>query len=113
MFSNNTKWNKRKPNGTEGVSTEANSIIPNGTEPVNSEPDIMLFTTKTCPNCPNAKRQLNNAGIIYKIVDAEEQTALTEKYGIKSVPTLVVNGQCINGVGPIVGWIKNQKAQNA
>ena len=113
VFSNNTKWNKRKPNGTEANPTDSSSVIPNGTEPVSNEPDIMLFTTKSCPNCPNAKRQLNNAGIIYKLVDAEEQTALSEKYGIKSVPTLVVNGLCINGVGPIVGWIKNQKAQNA
>lgn len=71
--------------------------------------EVLLFTTKTCPNCPNAKRQLQNAGVPYTLVDAEEQPALAQKYGIKSVPTLVAGGEIINGVGPILGWIKSSK----
>lgn len=70
---------------------------------------ILLFTTKTCPNCPNAKRQLASQGIEYTLVDCEEQPALAQKYGIKSVPTLVAGGQVISGVGPIMGWIKESK----
>ncbi len=71
--------------------------------------EVLLFTTKTCPNCPNAKRQLQNAGVAYTLVDAEEQPALARKYGIKSVPTLVAGGTVINGVGPIASWIKSSK----
>ncbi len=70
---------------------------------------ILLFTTKTCPNCPNAKRQLASQGIEYTLVDCEEQPALAQKYGIKSVPTLVVGEKVISGVGPIMGWIKESK----
>ena len=87
--------------------TDSTAVAEDKTEPTD---EILLFTTKTCPNCPGAKRQLTAAGIEYKVIDAEEQSALSQKYGIKSVPTLVVNGQTINGVGPIIGWIKANKA---
>ncbi len=87
----------RKQNAAQAAETE-------------KKDEILLFTTKTCPNCPNAKRQLQAANIEYTLVDAEDQAALSEKYGIKSVPTLVVNGNVITGVGPIIGWIKSSKA---
>ncbi|MBQ6570669.1 MAG: ribonucleoside triphosphate reductase, partial [Clostridia bacterium] len=51
---------------------------------------MLLFTTSTCPNCKVAKVILNNAGIDYSVVDAEEQRDLTEKFGIRQAPTLVV-----------------------
>lgn len=34
--------------------------------------EVLLFTTKTCPNCAVAKRMLAEAEIGYKTVDAEE-----------------------------------------
>lgn len=57
--------------------------------------ELLLFTTKTCPNCKMAKMLLNNAHIAYEPIDAEEDRALTEKYGIKKAPTLLVP----NGAG--------------
>ena len=51
---------------------------------------VLLFTTKTCPNCKVAKNFLDKAGIAYNVVDAEEQRDLTKKYGIMQAPTLVV-----------------------
>ncbi|MBR5515432.1 MAG: ribonucleoside triphosphate reductase [Clostridia bacterium] len=51
---------------------------------------IMLFTTKTCPNCKAAKAMLDKAGIAYEIIDAEENAELSKKYGIMQAPTLVV-----------------------
>ncbi len=72
--------------------------------------EILLFTTKTCPNCPNAKRQLSSAGIEYTLIDAEDESAKAREYGIKSVPTLVVGDNVITGVGPIMAWIKGSKA---
>ena len=56
--------------------------------PVSLEGEIMLFTTKTCPNCRIAKSYLE--GIEYRVVDAEVELDLTEKYGIMQAPTLVV-----------------------
>ena len=51
---------------------------------------VMLFTTKTCPNCKIARAYLNKAGISYVEIDAEEQAALSIGYGINRAPTLVV-----------------------
>lgn len=56
--------------------------------------EILLFTTKTCPNCKMAKMMLDKAGIKYTVIDAEDQQDLTQKYGVKKAPTmLVANGQ--------------------
>ena len=52
--------------------------------------EIMLFGTKTCPNCKMAKMLLEKDGIAYKWVDAEEEIELTTKFGIKKAPTLIV-----------------------
>ncbi|MBO5177076.1 MAG: ribonucleoside triphosphate reductase [Lachnospiraceae bacterium] len=48
---------------------------------------LLLFTTKTCPNCRIAKELLKD--MAYEVVDAEEQVELTNKYGIMQAPTLV------------------------
>ena len=49
-----------------------------------------LFTTKTCPNCRLAKSFLDQAGVTYRVVDAEENQELVENYGVCQAPTLVV-----------------------
>ena len=51
---------------------------------------IMLFTTKTCPNCKAAKAMLDKAGIAYEVVDAEENAELSKQFGIMQAPTLVI-----------------------
>lgn len=48
--------------------------------------EILLFTTKTCPNCKMAKMMLDKAGIKYTVIDAEDQKDLTQKYGVKKSP---------------------------
>ena len=53
-----------------------------------TEEQLLLFTTKTCPNCRIAKEMLRNEP--YEIVDAEERTDLVAKFGIMQAPTLVV-----------------------
>ena len=50
--------------------------------------ELLLFTTKTCPNCKLAKEFLS--GMNYRVVDAEENAKLTMKYGVMQAPTLVV-----------------------
>ena len=51
---------------------------------------ILLFTTKTCPNCKVADVMLKKAGVSYEKVDAEENRELSLAYGIKQAPSLVV-----------------------
>ena len=52
--------------------------------------DIMLFTTKTCPNCKIADSLLKKANIAFNKVDAEDNAELSKKLGIRQAPTLVV-----------------------
>ena len=51
---------------------------------------IILFATKTCPNCKMAKMLLDKAGIAYDVVDAEENVEMTKKFGVRKAPTLLV-----------------------
>lgn len=54
------------------------------------ENEVLLFGTKTCPNCTMAKKLLEKAKVNYKYVDAEENAELTKENGVKTAPTLVV-----------------------
>lgn len=67
----------------------------------------LLFTTKTCPNCPMAKAALDRKGIAYKVVDAQENADLAAQYGVMSVPVMFVGGRkdnALQGAGAIVSW---------
>ncbi len=70
-----------------GVSAESAEARPAAAEDKAGE--LLLFTTKTCPNCKLAKAALDKAGVAYTVVDAEENTELTDKYGVRQAPTLV------------------------
>ena len=70
-----------------GVSAESAEAQPAAAEDKAGE--LLLFTTKTCPNCKLAKAALDKAGVAYTVVDAEENTELTDKYGVRQAPTLV------------------------
>ena len=56
--------------------------------------DLLLFTTKTCPNCKMAKMLLDKAGIKYVAIDAEDDKEITLKFKVQKAPTLLVpNGK--------------------
>ncbi|MCH4207654.1 MAG: ribonucleoside triphosphate reductase [Solobacterium sp.] len=60
-------------------------------KPMSGKPDqVLLFTTKTCPNCKMIEEMLDKMGFQYQIVDAEERTDLVKQYGIMQAPTLVM-----------------------
>ena len=64
------------------------------TTPVNPDARVMLFTTKTCPNCKIADALLQKANITFEKVDAEENAQLSKEFGIRQAPTLIVmNGE--------------------
>ena len=52
--------------------------------------EILLFTTKTCPNCKMAKMMLDKADIAYTVVDAEDNKDMTVSFGVKKAPTMFV-----------------------
>ena len=54
------------------------------------EDGLFLFTTKTCPNCSIAERELEKAGIAYQVMDVNEHRELVARYGIQQAPTLIV-----------------------
>ena len=55
------------------------------------EPEkIMLFTTKTCPNCRIAVSMLEKSGVDFVKVDAEENAEQTESFEVRQAPTLIV-----------------------
>ena len=51
---------------------------------------VLLFTTKTCPNCKIADFLLQKASVPYEKIDAEENIELVNTYDIKQAPSLVV-----------------------
>ena len=52
----------------------------------------LLFVSQTCPNCKLAVSLLEKEGFLFKKVLATENVELTNKYGVKQAPTLVVLG---------------------
>ena len=76
------------------IENEQPTAEENSSEKLNK---ILLFATKTCPNCKMAKMLLDKANIRYEVIDAEENVELTKKYNVKKAPTLLVpNGNGID-----------------
>ncbi|MBP1555761.1 MAG: ribonucleoside triphosphate reductase [Oscillospiraceae bacterium] len=56
-----------------------------------ADPDrIILFETRTCPNCRMARTFLDRAGIQYEEVIADENEEECDKFGVRQAPTLVI-----------------------
>ncbi len=71
---------------------------------------LVLFTTKTCPNCRIAKASLDKAGIGYEVVDAEENAELARKYRVMQAPTLVAidgeEAEVSSGIAAVRAYIE-------
>jgi glutaredoxin len=71
--------------------------------------EAILFKSPTCPNCKAAMALLDRAGVKYAAVNAAEARELTEKYGVRQAPTLVVRTgdgfEKFRGVSDIKGWL--------
>ncbi|MCF0105847.1 MAG: thioredoxin family protein, partial [Holdemanella sp.] len=61
-------------------------------EHTESSAQVFLFATKTCPNCKQAEKLLNEAGVAYTKILAEENPDMATKFGIRQAPTLVLDG---------------------
>ena len=78
-------------------------------EPEAPAVEALLFKTATCPNCKVAAAMLDQAGVVYRVVNAEDERELVRKFGIRQAPTLVLtdgeNFEAYRGVSDIKGWI--------
>ena len=70
---------------------------------------ILLFATKTCPNCKIAAAKLDKAGVAYEKILADEKPEEAVNFGIRQAPTIVViNGDSVEkfaGPGPVQRFI--------
>jgi len=95
-----------------GQIEDALDTIEQERRPAAAASGTILFKTKTCPNCKAAGALLDAAGVQYTALDAEEQEALVEKFGIRQAPTLVVvdgdKFESYRGLSDIRGWLKKR-----
>lgn len=80
--------------------------------------DITLFGTKTCPNCVQAEKILNNSEINFVKVLAEDKPELVASLKIMQAPTLVVRNRIKNiderfvGVSEIYKFVNKEAKQS-
>jgi len=69
--------------------------------------DVTVFITSSCPNCPHAVRAANRLALLGRnvtvtVIDVEAFPRLGERYKIRSVPMIVIDGELlINHVIPV------------
>ena len=75
---------------TEESAPAAAPAAPACTADAGKNASVVLFTTKTCPNCKVAAALLEKAGVAFDKLLVEENRELASSYGFKQVPALVV-----------------------
>jgi ribonucleoside-triphosphate reductase len=74
------------------------------------EARTLLFVSKTCPNCRMAKTVLDNAGVAYEEIVADDDVDSVHRYNVTQAPTLVLTGEdgakSLKGVSEILGWLR-------
>ncbi|MBQ4150415.1 MAG: ribonucleoside triphosphate reductase [Clostridia bacterium] len=71
---------------------------------VSAESRVILFTTKTCPNCKIAAKLLEDAGVEFEKLYVEENKEMATELGLKQVPALIVaNGDRVQKYMNVVG----------
>lgn len=57
--------------------------------------DVKVIATNLCSHRPNLERELQDLGIDYELVIAEEHPEVIEKYGVRHSPNLVVDDEVV------------------
>ena len=71
--------------------------------------NVILYKSLVCPQCKVIQAKLDKKGIAYEAeFDVDKMVSL----GIKSIPTLEVDGERITGITNINNWIKAQEDNN-
>jgi len=82
---------KRHPALDLSKTEETETPVHAEAKPEKQSGEIYLFATTSCPNCKMAMMYLDRAGVGYTKVIAEENPELTQKYGVRQAPTLVIS----------------------
>ena len=67
---------------------------------------IVMFATKTCPNCMAASKMLQENGIEFEKLYVEDERELAQKLGLRNAPTLIVGEDRYVGVSGVREFIK-------
>ena len=67
--------------------------------------NIVLCKSATCPKCKIVAAKLDQAGIEYEVIEDTEKII---EMGVKSIPTLIVDGEKYVDVVACNNWIKAQ-----
>jgi len=110
-FKNRRTYNIANSVEKSAVATEKNVELVE--DPKDALEGLILFTTKTCPNCKMAKMLLEKAGVSYNNIDAEENIELARKFKVRKAPTLFVpkdDGYDVyDNASLIKGWLESKK----
>lgn len=74
----------------------------------NKDNTLMLFASRTCPNCALAEKLLNQKHMAYKKIIAEDNKDLVEKFGVKQAPTMIEGNTRMVGLGEIRKFISTK-----
>jgi glutaredoxin len=55
--------------------------------------NVMIIATKDCSHCVNLARELDDLGVVHRLVYAEDEPELVQKYGIRHSPNLIVDDE--------------------
>ncbi|MBQ1477332.1 MAG: ribonucleoside triphosphate reductase [Erysipelotrichaceae bacterium] len=99
-----------KPENTDvEVKEETPAVEIKVETPLDGSVEHLLFTTPTCPNCKAAKLLLEKNGINFRVLNANEEAELVEKFDIRQAPTLIAFSgdtyEKFRGVSDIKGWL--------
>ncbi len=94
----------------------ANSVLKDRSDILNKKKDkdvtasaegVVMFATKTCPNCKIAATLLDKAGVSYVKLFAEDEPEKAKALNVKQAPTLIVGDQKFTGVSDIKKYIES------
>lgn len=71
--------------------------------------NIILYKTMTCPQCKVVKAKLEQKNIPF--IEETDETVMINN-GIVKIPTLEVDGVCMDNIRQINNWINSQEASN-
>ncbi|MBQ0067632.1 MAG: ribonucleoside triphosphate reductase [Phascolarctobacterium sp.] len=98
----NIPASKLRRAGIAGSTVTVDETVVNNQDNANT---IMLFATRTCPNCALAEKLLEQKGVAYKKIIADENKELVEKFAIKQAPTMISGNNRMVGLGEIRRFI--------
>lgn len=68
--------------------------------------NIKIVATKSCTHRPNIEKELNDLGVTYEVIFAEERPDVVEKYSIRHSPNIIVDDEVVSRGQPTEGELK-------